>query len=73
MLEPRKKSVLSVITQEKVFEEVVSVMGDFDEDVTPEDLLKMSFLEQVLKETTRMFPGIPIMSRNVSEDLKLSG
>lgn len=40
-------------------------------ELTAEDLNSMKYLEQVLKETMRLAPAIPILSRVLCEDVNL--
>ncbi|XP_050503167.1 cytochrome P450 4C1-like isoform X2 [Diabrotica virgifera virgifera] len=54
--------------QQKVFEEAVDILGP-DRRSFPEDIQKMTYLERVLKETLRLFPGIPLLGRRLVEDI----
>ncbi|KAH8321056.1 hypothetical protein KR074_001674, partial [Drosophila pseudoananassae] len=59
--------------QELVFEELREVFpdgGDFE--VEYEDVQKLVYLDRVLNETLRLFPGIPISTREAKEDFCLS-
>lgn len=38
-------------------------------DVTNEHLRKMKYLDRVIKETLRMWPSIPFVARQMTEDL----
>ncbi|PSN53372.1 Cytochrome P450 4C1 [Blattella germanica] len=58
--------------QERIFQEQKTIFGsEMHRLVTNEDLQKMVYLEQVIKETLRMFPPIPLASRAIDNDLKL--
>ncbi|XP_054262805.1 cytochrome P450 4V2-like [Macrosteles quadrilineatus] len=58
--------------QELLYEEVVSVVGAGDSEVTMEDLNRMPYLDMIMKETLRKYSIIPIILRTVKEDLVLS-
>ncbi|KAK9505681.1 hypothetical protein O3M35_009675 [Rhynocoris fuscipes] len=57
--------------QEKVVEELNRIFGESDRPVTTEDLHEMKYLEMVIKETLRLFPSVPYISRYSTEDLVL--
>ncbi|XP_026677200.1 LOW QUALITY PROTEIN: cytochrome P450 4C1-like [Diaphorina citri] len=59
--------------QEKVFEEMVQVLGE-DINVLPsyEDLMKLEYLERVIKECLRMYPAAPFTGRKITEDIKVT-
>ncbi|XP_046425588.1 cytochrome P450 4C1-like isoform X1 [Neodiprion fabricii] len=60
--------------QDKVYEELREIYGDDDNEdqlVTPDDLSRMNYLEQVIKETMRLFPGSPFLIREVTDDLDI--
>ncbi|CAH0776748.1 unnamed protein product [Bemisia tabaci] len=59
--------------QDKVFEEQLSIFDGENRPVTVEDLGKMIYTEQVIKETLRMFPAGPVFLRTVKEDTKITG
>ncbi|CCD68717.1 CYtochrome P450 family [Caenorhabditis elegans] len=58
--------------QRKVQAELDEVMGD-DEDVTIEHLSRMKYLECALKEALRLFPSVPIITRELSDDQVIGG
>ncbi|XP_072159397.1 cytochrome P450 4g15 isoform X1 [Bemisia tabaci] len=58
--------------QEKIFEEQYNIFGDADRPVTQDDQDKMEYLEQVIKETLRLFPVAPLFVRYAEEDTKLT-
>ena len=70
MIFERKILNLCNKSQEKVYQEIVSVLGD--RDVTIDDLSKFIYLEMVIKETLRRFPVGPLILRRNSEELELS-
>lgn len=47
-------------------------MGDTKEDLDQTGLKKLSYLDQVIKETMRLFPVFPVYSRRLTNDTKLS-
>ena len=55
--------------QKRVQDELDDIFGD-DQDraITSEDLNKMKFLECCLKESLRLFPSVPFMTRTIWED-----
>ncbi|XP_050528841.1 cytochrome P450 4g15-like [Daktulosphaira vitifoliae] len=57
--------------QEKVVEELYSIFGDSDRPVTFQDTLQMKYLERCIMETLRMYPPVPIISRQLKENVKL--
>ena len=42
-----------------------------DRDVTTEDINRMKYLDQCIKETMRMFPVVPLIGRVVPEDTQI--
>lgn len=58
--------------QEKVYQEVCSVMPDKNADLTQDDLKKLEFLDLCFRETLRLFPTIPLIGRVASKPIKLS-
>lgn len=61
-----------LFVQEKVYEEQCNIFKGEDRPVTGEDMDRMEYTEQVIKETLRMFPVVPLILRAVEEDLKIS-
>ncbi|XP_077539168.1 cytochrome P450 4V2-like isoform X1 [Haemaphysalis longicornis] len=58
--------------QAKVQEEIDALFADDkDRDVTIEDIKQMKYLECVLKESMRLYPPVPIIARNVDEDMNV--
>ena len=61
--------------QEKVYQEIVSVMG-CDDPGTPvqaEHINKLTYLKAFVKETFRLWPNGTEISRFIEKDMKLSG
>ena len=63
--------IISFNFQEKAYEEQESIFQGSDRAPTMKDLNEMKYLERVVKETLRIFPSVPIISRKVSSDTKL--
>jgi len=58
--------------QEQVFNEVKEVLGDRDE-VTWEDLSRLQFTTQCIKESLRLHTTVPGIERVTTEDITLNG
>ncbi|XP_005184050.1 probable cytochrome P450 4d14 [Musca domestica] len=60
--------------QEKVLEEIYSVIGeDKEKPVTMKDLHELKYLECVIKESLRLYPSVPMIGRFIEEDIVLNG
>ncbi|KAG7299556.1 hypothetical protein JYU34_016517 [Plutella xylostella] len=57
--------------QEKVYQELLDVFEGSDRPLIKEDLMKLTYLERVVKESLRLFPPVPFIIRKVLEDIKL--
>ncbi|RZC35055.1 cytochrome P450 4C1, partial [Asbolus verrucosus] len=57
--------------QNKVYEEVFHILGEDDRSVTAEDLLRMVYLEQVIKETLRLFPVAAVIGRFMDKNIDI--
>ncbi|KAG5311952.1 CP4C1 protein, partial [Pseudoatta argentina] len=60
--------------QEKAYEELLEIYGTETPKFAPvkyEDLQHMHYLECIIKETLRLFPTIPMIGRELTEDLKM--
>jgi cytochrome P450 family 4 len=58
--------------QEKVMEEIDSIFGNSDRECTFQDTLEMKYLERCIMETLRLYPPVPVIARELQEDLKLA-
>ncbi|XP_067139191.1 cytochrome P450 4c3-like isoform X1 [Centruroides vittatus] len=58
--------------QEKVYEELQGIFGDDkDKTLTAEDIREMKYLECVIKESQRISPSVPVITRLCTEDFKI--
>jgi cytochrome P450 family 4 len=45
--------------------------GDLDRPCTPQDVAELKYLESCIKETLRMYPSVPFVMRNLTEDVEI--
>lgn len=58
--------------QAKAYNEVHEVLGkDSSGSLTMEKLQNLPYLERFIKETLRIYPSVPVVSRELSEDIVL--
>lgn len=58
--------------QDRVIAELDEIFGDSDRPATFQDTLEMKYMERCLMETLRMYPPVPLIARELREDLKLA-
>ncbi|CAG5055412.1 unnamed protein product [Parnassius apollo] len=57
--------------QDKIYNELEEVFGQSDRDVEKQDLPRLTYLEAVIKESLRLYPISPVITRLIDKDLKL--
>lgn len=58
--------------QEKVFQEISIVIPDKTQDPTQDDLQKLTFTDLCIRETLRLFPSVPLISRYSTKPFRLA-
>lgn len=57
--------------QQRVYEEMKCVHLEDGVDVTQADLAHLKYLDMFIKETMRVFPSVPFLTRTIASDIKL--
>nr|CAD7424032.1 unnamed protein product [Timema monikensis] len=58
--------------QKRAFKELFDIFGSNKRrSATFQDLQEMTYLEQIIKETLRLYPSLPFIPRGVEEELKI--
>ncbi|XP_066904854.1 cytochrome P450 4g15 isoform X2 [Halyomorpha halys] len=57
--------------QEKCIEEINSIFGDSERPVIFQDTLEMKYLEKCIMETLRLFPPVPIIARELEQEVPI--
>ncbi|XP_046960621.1 probable cytochrome P450 313a4 [Vanessa cardui] len=57
--------------QERVYKEIIDVIGDSNKPLQLGDLLKLKYTKAVINESLRLYPPTPFINRYCKEDLKL--
>lgn len=63
---------MNQVVQDKLVEEINKIFPPECDEVDDESLLRMEFLDQVIKESLRLLPVALMFARVVTKDLKLS-
>lgn len=58
--------------QEKCIQEIDDIFQKSDRECTFADTLEMKYLERVIMETLRMYPPVPVIARQLKEEVKLA-
>ncbi|KAJ8915094.1 hypothetical protein NQ315_014349 [Exocentrus adspersus] len=56
--------------QEEIVKEIHEILGDSGNPPTYSELQQMSYMERCIKESLRLYPSIPMVSRIAGEDIK---
>ncbi|KAH9634630.1 hypothetical protein HF086_009282 [Spodoptera exigua] len=65
-----RDEVNTFMFEERIYEECQTILGD-SEHVTMSNLSDMKYLEAVIKEILRLYPSVPFIGREITEDFKL--
>ncbi|CAG5014168.1 unnamed protein product [Parnassius apollo] len=57
--------------QDRIYRELLEVFDNMERDVEKEDLIKLIYLDAVIKETMRIYPIVPMIGRYIDKDIKL--
>lgn len=61
------------LIQARVHREIDEIMGDsLDREINFNDLGNFKYLEACLKETLRLFPSVPLIARQITEETRIS-
>lgn len=58
--------------QEKCYEEVMSIFPSDDDEITPDLLTKLEYVENVMKESLRLGPTVHAIARESMEDFEIT-
>ncbi|XP_059621809.1 uncharacterized protein LOC132265248 [Phlebotomus argentipes] len=57
--------------QERIYEEIKSIMPNREDNVQYDDFSKYEFLERFIKETMRLFPSVPLIARTATAPFQM--
>lgn len=57
--------------QERVYDECKSVNVSAGEDISNEDVVHLKYLDMFIKETMRLFPAVPYLTRTTTSDIEV--
>lgn len=58
--------------QDKVYQEILTVMPDKDVEFTQSDFDKLKFTDLCIRETLRLFPAVPLIARTPNKSIILN-
>ncbi|KRT82235.1 cytochrome P450 [Oryctes borbonicus] len=61
------------VVQEKVYDEIRSVLKDKITPTTLVELHRLRYLECVIKEALRLYPSVPVIIRDLEEEIEIDG
>lgn len=57
--------------QQRLFDEIKTVLPDVNSKITRESVQSMPFLDMIVKETLRLFPAVPFLTRTTTSEVIL--
>lgn len=59
--------------QKKIHQEISEVFGSSSSNIFDENLKRLEYIDCVIKESLRLYPPAPLISREITEDMILNG